>query len=82
MASIDQELRDKIVQTHTIVERMDLEHKEHKAAIHSRIKTINTTIDKHNARITKTEHFRTKVLTLCSIPAILILCLQIYRMVG
>lgn len=73
MNGIDPELRDKIIETHTILNRMDLEQKEYRINMNGRLKDLRTRIDghreeqkeitkEHDTRIQKIEHFRTKSL--------------------
>jgi len=63
VADIDPELRDKIIETHTLVKRMDDEHKEYKINTNARLKKLDNRADKH-------DQFRTKVLTYCSVVVI------------
>ena len=81
--TIDPELRDMIVQTHTLVARMDEENKEHKRNINGRLRGIDSKIesnhvftvkkfDKHDVRLSSSEHFRTKVLAYISVASVFI----------
>lgn len=80
MAEIDPELRDKLIETHTLVKRMDLEHNDHKKVVDARIKETNKKLDdhqkevkltfeKHDSRIEEGEHFRTKVIAYAAVVA-------------
>ena len=70
MSEIDPELRDKIIETHTLVKRMDLEHAEHKSNLNGRLKKMDARFDKHDERIEKGEHFRTKVIAYAAVVSI------------
>lgn len=73
MAELDPELRDKIIETHTLVKRIDEEQKEHKTVVNARLREqkiafekhqekIDENFNKHESRIAGVEHFRTRVM--------------------
>lgn len=81
MADIDPELRDKIIETHTLVKRMDKEHDEHKSMMNGRLKNITITLNdhkeevksifkEHDKRIDKAEHFHTRVITYAGVAVV------------
>lgn len=80
MAEIDPELRDKIIETHTLVKRMDEDHKEHKRVVNARLRDCKISFEKHKeetdekfvlfqGHIDDAKTFRTKVVTYASIAA-------------
>lgn len=80
MAEIDPELRDKIIETHTLVKRIDEDQKEHKRVINARFrennkkfeehqKEIKDTFKAHRADIDAGKTFRTKVIAYASVAA-------------
>jgi len=73
LSYIDQELRDKIIETNTLVVRMDEEHKESKRIMNARFREaklefvehkhdVTDKFDKHDKRINNNERFRTRVI--------------------
>ena len=82
MADIDPELRDIIVKTHTIVGRMDDEFKEHKKAMHARLRDAKNDLkehkketkelfSKHDGRLKVSEKFDMKITAYASCAAFL-----------
>lgn len=72
MSEIDPELRDKIIETHTLIKRLDIEMTEHKEVMNGRFKSVNGKIDElkkdikediesHDKRITANEGFRNRI---------------------
>ncbi len=81
MAEIDPELRDKIIETHTLLQTVVKSHDEHKLIVNARLreakrefnehkKDVKVTFEKHDIRIEKSETFRTKVLTYAGMMAV------------
>lgn len=82
MAELDPELRDKIIETHTLVKRIDEDHKEHKIVMNARLRDarlahekhqleVKETFEKHDIRLEKSEHFRTCVVAYAGFVAVL-----------
>lgn len=80
MGEIDPELRDKIIETHTLVKRIDEDHKEHKVVMNARLRDARKELDahkketketheKHDQRIEAGERFRLRVITYASSAA-------------
>lgn len=70
MVDIDPELRDKIIETHTMIKVVVKDHDEHKRIINARLREVKENFEKHDKRIDKGEHFRTKIITYASIAAV------------
>lgn len=81
MAEIDPELRDKIIETHTMMKVVVKDQDEHKTIMNARLRDMkkefadhkNDTkfiFEKHDARLETGEHFRTKVMTYVTMIAV------------
>ena len=77
---LDLELRDKIIETHTLVARMDKEHDEHKNVVNARLKDIKEQVakDRQETKEVHAQHailidegriFRVRMLTYASVAA-------------
>lgn len=80
MPELSEEVLTKIVETHTLVKRIDEDHKEYKKIVNARLHNQTTALDlhkadtkeiheKHDKRIDAGERFRLRVVTYASSAA-------------